>query len=40
MFWQNSRNAQISDVGDFKAARILREFLIDQNKINRTFFNN
>jgi len=39
MFWQNSGNAQISDVSDVKTALTLIEFLIDQNKINRTIFN-
>jgi len=38
VFWQNSRNEQISDVSDVKTAIILIEFLIDKNKINRTIF--
>jgi len=38
-FWQNSGNAQISDVTDVKIAVILIEFLLDQNKINQTIFN-
>jgi len=39
MSWQNSRNAQISDASDVKTAKILVEFLIDQNKISQTSFN-
>ena len=35
VFWQNSGNAQSSDV---KATMILIEFLIGQNKINWIFF--
>ena len=38
MFWQSSRIAQISDVSDIKTAVILVEYLVDQNKINRTIF--
>jgi len=38
MFWQNSGNAQISDVSVVKTAIILLEFLIDQNTSDGTIF--
>jgi len=38
MIGQNSANAKISDASDVKTAIILIEFLIDENKINRTIF--
>ena len=38
MTGQNSANVKISDASDVKTAIILIEFLIDQNKINRTIF--
>jgi len=39
MFWQKSGKAQISNVSGVKTAKILFEFLIHQQKINRIIVN-
>jgi len=36
MFWQKSRNVQISDNSVVKTAKILLKFLIDGKKVNQT----